>query len=101
MTRPLLQLAIDVQTLTEAERLLEDVYPYFDIAEIGTPLILEEGMAALEALKARRPDRLYLADTKIADAGFLEADGAFRRGAAIVTEPKPVSVKNMETLNET
>ena len=85
MTRPLLQLAIDVQTLTEAERLLEDVYPYFDIAEVGTPLILEEGMAALEALKARRPDRLYLADTKIADAGFLEADGVFRRGADIVT----------------
>jgi len=61
------------------------VYPFFDIVEIGTPLLIEEGLAALERVKQRFPDKLYLADAKIADAGHLEASSAFARGADIVT----------------
>jgi 3-hexulose-6-phosphate synthase len=48
-------------------------------------LIIEEGLAALEAVKAKYPDRRYLADLKVMDAGFIEAASAFRRGADIVT----------------
>ena len=32
-----------------------------DIAEAGTPLIIEEGLRALEAMKEARPDKAYLA----------------------------------------
>jgi 3-hexulose-6-phosphate synthase len=81
----LLQLAIDTTTIDDALQLVESTHPYFDIAEIGTPLLIEEGLAALESIRARYPDKQYLADTKIADAGHLEASSAFRRGADFVT----------------
>jgi 3-hexulose-6-phosphate synthase len=56
-----------------------------DIIEIGTPLIIEEGLHALEAIKARFPDKKYLADLKVMDAGKIEAASGFIRGADIVT----------------
>ena len=80
-----LQLAIDTTTVDDALRLAEAAYPHFDIAEIGTPLLIEQGLSALEAIRARCTDKQFLADTKIADAGHLEATSAFRRGADIVT----------------
>ena len=83
--KPKLQLAIDVTDTESAIHVVEAVYPFFDIAEIGTPLIIEEGLAPLESLKAKYPDKTYLADTKIADAGLIEGSSAFRRGADIVT----------------
>lgn len=83
--RPLLQLALDVLSTAEAVRLAERIYPRFDIAEVGTPLIIEEGLAALEAVKSRCPDKAVLADVKIMDAGAIEANSAFARGADIVT----------------
>lgn len=84
-SRPRLQLAIDVLDVKEALRIAEAVHPYFDIAEIGTPLIIEEGLAALEILKERFPEKQYLADLKIMDAGYIEAASGFARGADIVT----------------
>jgi len=83
--RPQLQLALDFVSLNDALRTASAVHPHFDIAEIGTPLIIEEGLRALEELKARWPEKRFLADTKIMDAGRIEAGSAFRRGADIVT----------------
>ena len=83
--RPLLQLAIDTCDLSSALQLADVAYPDYDIAEIGTPLIVEEGLRALEALKSRHPDKQYLADLKIIDAGRLEAERAFEHGANVVT----------------
>ena len=82
---PLLQLAIDVLSIDKAMAVAANVYPHYDIAEIGTPLIIEEGMHALEAVKAAFPDRSYLADLKIMDAGSIEAASGFARGADIIT----------------
>jgi 3-hexulose-6-phosphate synthase len=65
--------------------LIAAVHPHHDIVEIGTPLLIEEGLRAVEAVKARWPDTPCLADLKIMDAGHLEAGSAFRRGADIVT----------------
>jgi len=83
--KPKLQLAIDVTSTADALNLIEAVYPFFDITEIGTPLIIEEGLDPLEILKAKYPDKIYLADTKIVDAGYIEASSAFKRGADIMT----------------
>jgi 3-hexulose-6-phosphate synthase len=80
-----LQLAFDVTSTAKALETAEAVYPHFDIAEIGTPLVIEEGLRALSTLKRRFPDRQFLADLKIMDAGFLEASSGFSRGADIVT----------------
>jgi len=84
-TGPLLQLAIDCLTTGEALTILDEVYPCFDIAEVGTPLLVEEGLSALETLKSRHGDKKYLADIKIMDGGRIEACSAFRRGADLAT----------------
>ena len=82
---PQLQLAIDVLTEEDAMAIAEQVYPFFDIAEIGTPLIIEQGLSPLKQLKQRFPDKRYLADVKIMDAGRIEATSAFRAGSEIAT----------------
>jgi 3-hexulose-6-phosphate synthase len=81
----LLQLAVDTLDLASALRVADQVHPHYDILEIGTPLIIEEGLRALEAIKSKYPDKHYLADLKIMDAGRMEAESAFKRGADIVT----------------
>lgn len=81
----LLQLALDVTSIEKALEITQAVYPHFDIAEIGTPLVIEEGLKALDTLKRRFPDKQFLADLKIMDAGYLEANSGFSRGADIVT----------------
>src|ERR1700722_19002459 len=75
--RPLLQLALDFTDLDQACKVAAAAYPHFDLLEIGTPLIIEEGLGALQKLKARFPDKLFLADLKIMDAGHLEARSGF------------------------
>lgn len=80
-----LQIALDCLRVEEALRLMEQVHPYVDIVEIGTPLIFEAGLAAVEQIKSRYPDKSYVADLKIMDAGRVEASSGFKRGADIVT----------------
>lgn len=80
-----LQLALDTLTLEECIRLLDETRGHVDIAEVGTPFVIEEGMRPVRELKKRYPDIEILADTKIMDAGEYEADKAFAAGADIVT----------------
>ena len=80
-----LQVALDCLRVEEALRLMEQVHPYADIVEIGTPLIFEAGLATVEQIKSRYPDKTYVADLKIMDAGGIEASSGFARGADIVT----------------
>ena len=82
---PRLQLAVDVLDIETAVDVVERVHPHFDIVEIGTPLIIEAGLAAVERIKPLCPGKRCLADLKIMDAGRLEASSGFRRGADIVT----------------
>jgi 3-hexulose-6-phosphate synthase len=81
---PQLQLALDGD-LSSSLAVLAAVRPYIDIAEIGTPLIYREGVAAVKMLRAAYPDLTLLADLKIMDAGDEEAAIAFEAGADIVT----------------
>ncbi len=80
-----LQIALDTLTLEECIALLDETQDYVDVIEVGTPFIIEEGMRPVRELKKRYPKLEVLADTKIMDAGDLEADCAFQAGADIVT----------------
>ena len=80
-----LQVAIDLLSLEKAMNLLEDVAPYVDIIEAGTPLIKQEGLRVVEAFKEQYPDKLIFADMKTMDAGELEAEMAFEAGADFAT----------------
>ncbi len=80
-----LQLALDCESISAALALLEKTADLIDIAEVGTPLVLREGAAAVAALKSAYPALAILADFKIMDAGEMEALIAFEAGADIVT----------------
>jgi 3-hexulose-6-phosphate synthase len=79
-----LQVALDGD-LHHSLAILQSVRPYIDIAEIGTPLIYREGMAAARQLRQAFPDLPLLADLKIMDAGEEEATIAFEAGCDLVT----------------
>lgn len=80
-----IQLALDDIALREAVQLCQQLADQVDIIEVGTPLILEEGMRAVRALRDALPGHEILADTKIMDAGAYEAHQAFSAGADYCT----------------
>ncbi|HMR50332.1 MAG TPA: 3-hexulose-6-phosphate synthase [Arachnia sp.] len=80
-----IQLAIDDMTLADAVRLCSEVADYVDIVEIGTPMIIQEGMNAVRAIREVLPNHEILADAKIMDAGAYEADLTFDAGADYCT----------------
>lgn len=90
-----LQAALDTLTLDECVTLLEQTKGSVDIAEVGTPFIIEEGMVPVRTFKEKFPEIEVLADAKIMDAGEYEADKCFEAGADIVTV---LGVSNDETI---
>lgn len=80
-----LQLACDDITLNEALALVDEVQHDIDIIEIGTPMVYAYGMQAVRAMKAQFPAKKVLADLKIMDAGYDEAQIAFQAGADMIT----------------
>lgn len=80
-----LQVAIDLLSTQDALNLLEKVAESVDIIELGTPLIKQEGLAVVTAIKKAYPDKIVFADMKTMDAGALEADMAFKAGADLMS----------------
>lgn len=80
-----LQLALDLVDIPGAIEVVKQVEPYVDIVEIGTPIIINEGLHAVKALKEAFPNLAVLADLKIMDAGGYEVMKAADAGADIVT----------------
>ena len=73
-----LQIALDDVTLEGALELVKKVRDYIDIIEIGTPFVYEYGMQAVRTMKEHFPDKEILADMKIMDAGYYEAEDALK-----------------------
>ncbi|MFK3663493.1 3-keto-L-gulonate-6-phosphate decarboxylase UlaD [Scandinavium sp. NPDC088450] len=85
MSRPLLQLALDHTALDAAlndAALLQDSV---DIVEAGTILCLSEGLSAIKALRAQCPEKIIVADWKVADAGETLVQQALGAGANWMT----------------
>ena len=80
-----LQVAIDFMTPNEALKLIGEIEDLIDIVEIGTPLIMREGVSVISKVKKEFPSLSILADMKIMDAGQLESKMAFDAGADLVT----------------
>lgn len=82
---PKLQIALDLEVLKDALKIAQEVSPFVDILEAGTPLIKFEGIQVVSALKKAHPDKLVCADLKTADAGYLEVKMAAKAKADIVS----------------
>ncbi len=79
-----LQLALDGD-MASALRIMEAAHAFVDIVEVGTPLVIREGMHAVRRLRAEYPALPLVADLKIMDAGAYETDIALDAGADRVT----------------
>lgn len=80
-----LQVALDDITLENALYLLEKIQEHIDIAEAGTPFLMEYGMEAVRQIRKNFPHIEVLCDGKIMDAGGYETRLACQAGAHYVT----------------
>ncbi|MBA0187427.1 3-keto-L-gulonate-6-phosphate decarboxylase UlaD [Pectobacterium odoriferum] len=82
---PMLQVALDNQTLADAFQTTRLIAEEVDIIEVGTILCVGEGVRAVRELKALYPHKIVLADAKIADAGKILSRMCFEAQADWVT----------------
>lgn len=80
-----LQLALDLVDIPRAIDLIKEVEEHVDVVEIGTPVVINEGLKAVKEVKAAFPDLTVLADLKIMDAAGYEVSQASAAGADIIT----------------
>lgn len=81
MDKPLLQIALDTYDLPSALGPLQKAHQHIDVIEVGTILCLSEGMHAVRAIRSLYPDKIVLADVRIAEAGSIISKMAFDAGA--------------------
>ena len=54
---PRLQIAVDTFTTQQALLLSDEIYDVVDLFEVGTPMILRDGVHPVRQLKERHPER--------------------------------------------
>ncbi len=85
MEKPLLQVALDNFTLSEALESTRVLAPELDVVEIGTLLCLARGAESIQVMRTLYPENIIVADLKIVDAGGELAGMACDNGANWVT----------------
>ncbi len=79
------QLSLDLTTLEEAIATARmALRAGVDWLEVGTPLIIAEGTRGVSELRVRHPDVPIVADLKIMDGAYLEAEMMAKAGASMV-----------------
>jgi 3-hexulose-6-phosphate synthase/6-phospho-3-hexuloisomerase len=79
------QLSLDLIDLDEAIRTADmAIRAGVDWLEVGTPLIIAEGMRGVRELRARYQQVPIVADLKTMDGGWLEAEVMAKAGASMV-----------------
>src|SRR6187549_1332905 len=85
LTFPIVQISLDLTNLNDAlETAQIAVDAGVDWLEAGTPLLLAEGLRAVEALHKRFPNHPIVADLKTMDGGYLETEMMAKAGATLV-----------------
>jgi 3-hexulose-6-phosphate synthase len=85
LSYPIVQISLDLTNLAEALDMAEiAVSAGVDWLEAGTPLLLAEGLRAVETLHTRFPAHPIVADLKTMDGGYLEAEMMAKAGASFV-----------------
>jgi len=85
LTRPLVQISLDLTNNDDALRTAAiAVEAGADWIEVGTPLVLAEGLHAVRALRREFPRHPLIVDLKTMDGGYLEAEMMGDAGADAV-----------------
>lgn len=95
-----LQVTLDTYSVNDGIALVRDVADYLDVIEVGTPLLLESGMSAVEQVRQAFPGVHIMADTKIWHNGARIAHAAFAHGATSVTVLAGTTDEEIETVVE-
>lgn len=97
MTLPVVQISLDLTSIDEAlDHARKAVRAGVDWLEAGTPLILAEGLRAVEALRKEFPNHPIVADLKTMDGGYLEAEMMAKAGAThvvVMARAHPATIK--------
>lgn len=95
--RPIVQISLDLTSIEEAlDHARKAVRAGVDWLEAGTPLILGEGLHAVEALRQEFPKHPVVADLKTMDGGYLEAEMMAKAGAThvvVMARAHPATLK--------
>jgi 3-hexulose-6-phosphate synthase/6-phospho-3-hexuloisomerase len=82
---PVVQISLDLTSIEEAlETAALAVDAGVDWLEAGTPLLLADGLHAVEKLREHFPEHPIVADLKTMDGGYLEAEMMAGAGADVV-----------------
>lgn len=85
LAAPLVQISLDLTSTKEAlETAAVAVEAGADWIEVGTPLVLAEGLHAVRDLRREFPDHPIVVDLKTMDGGYLEAEMMGDAGADAV-----------------
>jgi len=95
--RALVQISLDLTSIEEAlDHARQAVRAGVDWLEAGTPLLLAEGLHAVEALRREFPNHPIVADLKTMDGGYLEAEMMAKAGAThvvVMARAHPATIK--------
>lgn len=85
LTRPIVQVSLDLTSTADAlETAAIALEAGADWLEVGTPLVLAEGLHGVRALRKEFPDTPLIVDLKTMDGGYLEAEMMAGAGADAV-----------------
>lgn len=96
LEKPQLQIALDTFDMPSALRPLNAAVSKIDVIECGTILIIAEGLRAVREIRALYPDKIILADVRIAEAGALISRACFEAGANWVSVVAGASMTTVE-----
>ena len=100
MNKPLLQIALDTYDLPSALGPLQKAHQHIDVIEVGTILCLSEGMKAVRVIRSLFPDKIILADVRIAEAGSIISKMAFEAGANWVSVVSGATMTTAEVVQK-
>src|SRR5215470_18628810 len=97
--RPIVQISLDLTSIDEAlDHARKAVRAGVDWLEAGTPLILAEGLRAVQAIHQEFPKHPLVADLKTMDGGYLEAEMMAKAGAThvvVMARAHPATIKQV------
>ena len=85
MMKPIVQISLDLTDIEEAVNTAHiALQAGVDWLEVGTPLVLAEGLHGVRRLRSEFPDTPLVVDLKTMDGGYLEAEMMAKAGATHV-----------------
>jgi 3-hexulose-6-phosphate synthase len=98
---PRIQLALDLDNCEKALTVAHELSGYWDILEVGTSLLISEGLSCAKRMRSDFEQATILVDTKIIDNAGLIVKMACEAGADIITVVSAASEKTIELAAKT